>query len=1259
MMLRPIHTSAITPAPGQHPKKWQHASWWLRLAAFCLVVLGLQAVTAHKPTASAQTGLIAYQMIDQWPQRDMAAKGLFQSPSDLDVSFDGTVFVADPGIGGVNSLLPSGVFTTPFGVTGGFPAQLGRVGPIALGPNPPPPGFVPPPGGLPPVPIFGERVYVLDTATDRVVIYSTDGQFVAAWDKIKGQSIAASMDGRVYVLDRDTSQVRALDSATGAERFVFGQRGLDDGQFANFTDVDVTPDSRVLVVGDKRGQRVQLFDLATDADLAGANPPPPAKLRTVYDLRAAQFTLQGNTCDGSRVNALGDNKVFIGEGVSACVVDGRKVTFAIAASANRGAICRDTVTLPRLKAINQKYYALAVSNPNAGKCGEKRTELDTTPVVVKYSDEELRQVDTIWEAASNQDAANPLLFAPEALSMPQDGVVFVSDSSSQFRFFNPTGKQVATAQRSSQVGNFSSDFQFFYLIRADGTDVLGEVVGYYINGKRSGGNFVIEGGIGRFRTVDKPTRTGIEKAIEPIWTDPLVSSFEAIEVPALAWNPVTKELLVVRNDTVASQRTQDVKIIRYLPDGRKAGAFDLPDDGQSNPYVAMSVGSDGRIFALDDLNDLVRIYQPDGTFVANVPVAFDARAVAGGPVSPDGSVFVLREPGSIERYADDGTITARLDGRPLPFSDSTTLTDLVVDKNGLVYVSDGQASLISVFKATDDRTVIPIPNDAECLFNGQAMASPPQIPLGATTTVTFTLDGKCGIDEAPADIVVVVPYFRKIQPGVDPSAAYITEMTQMMSRVNFGKHRVGIVSYYNTVKVELPLTGDRAAYIQAVRNITRFDPPNQNVKAHLRDAMDAANKLYDRPSTRRKVMVLLRAEYCTPDNAIVPGQCTGMPPAEGIAQQIRDGGTTIIVVNSFGAFDLASSDEDAMFGVENVHRRMVRYAPPLIMGTNLTLGDEIPGTMVVDPTGMSAGGVWQAPRVTWQMPKVDFGRWTFSVRLTPQAGGTWPTSLKAVADFVDGWGKSQSVVFPIPDVVVVAPTPAPTRTASPTATPTLVPTALPTVAPTATPKPRPVYLPIAYVSRCKDEFVPIDAVLVIDVSSSMNTPAESGAPTGGRTKLQAALDAAAIFVAGRRPDDRVAVVAFDQAARLAVDLTGAFGQVQSALDNLSTGHGSRIDLGLKAAAQTLTAAARPGATPVIVLLTDGHASSNVADVHAEAARARSAGIAVYAIGLGSDADRKLLLDVAGDPSRYLDAPDAQQLAAMYDALGAQMVMVCR
>ena len=510
------------------------------LAGLTLALAGLALAIAPDPApaeAQADGGLVAYRMVDQWPERTEAAEGLFQSPIDLDVASDGRVFIADPGVGGVHLLQPDGTWASPFGVTGGFPQQLGRVGRLAVQPVQTTGGSGG--GGQPPNPLQEEgpdapdasqKVFVLDPAVERVAIYALDGTYVDQWEEINGEGIAASADGRVYVLDRDSSTVRVFDEATGTEKFSFGERGSEDGQFSNFDDVDVSPDGRQIAVADRRGNRVQVFDLATDAELAGDMPPASATHRLTYDLADERYSQGDNRCRGDGVNALGGDRVFVGEGNGACIIDGRDVTFAIATSAFSGTVCRDTVSLPRLVASAQEpqYFALAVSDPNVGKCGEKRDDLDTTPVVAQYSDESLRRVSLVWEAASNSDSDSPILFSPNGLSMPSPDTIFVSDSSSQVRFFDLEGRQVATSERQSFEGEQSADFQFFRILEPAGSDVLGEVFGAYVKGQRSGGQRQFETGIGRFRTIEQRTRTGTEKVIEPVWVDAQVARGRAL-----------------------------------------------------------------------------------------------------------------------------------------------------------------------------------------------------------------------------------------------------------------------------------------------------------------------------------------------------------------------------------------------------------------------------------------------------------------------------------------------------------------------------------------------------------------------------------------------------------------------------------------------------------------------------------------------------------------------------------------------------------
>jgi Mg-chelatase subunit ChlD len=158
---------------------------------------------------------------------------------------------------------------------------------------------------------------------------------------------------------------------------------------------------------------------------------------------------------------------------------------------------------------------------------------------------------------------------------------------------------------------------------------------------------------------------------------------------------------------------------------------------------------------------------------------------------------------------------------------------------------------------------------------------------------------------------------------------------------------------------------------------------------------------------------------------------------------------------------------------------------------------------------------------------------------------------------------------------------------------------------------------------------------------------------GADGKMAAALQAAATFVDLvdlRR--DRVAVLAFDESARLAQGLTGDRARLQAALAGTSIGEGTRIDLGLDAGVRELGGVrGRPGVRRVVILLTDGRPDAgSEADLDEAVRRARGAGVAVYAIGLGDDVDAVLLRRVAGDAARYLAAPTKADLVRVYRAI---------
>jgi len=98
--------------------------------------------------------------------------------------------------------------------------------------------------------------------------------------------------------------------------------------------------------------------------------------------------------------------------------------------------------------------------------------------------------------------------------------------------------------------------------------------------------------------------------------------------------------------------------------------------------------------------------------------------------------------------------------------------------------------------------------------------------------------------------------------------------------------------------------------------------------------------------------------------------------------------------------------------------------------------------MALVPVIPSPTAVVSGADVVWSQPDLPFGPTSFTLKVRPQQVGRWPTNARAVARFTDAWGKPQAVVFPIPEIDVVAgpsPTPLPTATARATDEPTPVP----------------------------------------------------------------------------------------------------------------------------------------------------------------------------------------------------------------------------
>lgn len=140
----------------------------------------------------------------------------------------------------------------------------------------------------------------------------------------------------------------------------------------------------------------------------------------------------------------------------------------------------------------------------------------------------------------------------------------------------------------------------------------------------------------------------------------------------------------------------------------------------------------------------------------------------------------------------------------------------------------------------------------------------------------------------------------------------------------------------------------------------------------------------------------------------------------------------------------------------------------------------------------------------------------------------------------------------------------------------------------------------------------VDIVISLDISGSML--ALDFMP---QNRLGAAVKVAKDFVS-RRPNDRFSLVAFSEYALTASPLTWDHASIMQALDNLDVNReasGTAIGMGLaKAVARLKDSKAK---SRIVILITDGVNNCGEIDPLAAANMAKTLGIRVYPIGVGS------------------------------------------
>ncbi len=191
-------------------------------------------------------------------------------------------------------------------------------------------------------------------------------------------------------------------------------------------------------------------------------------------------------------------------------------------------------------------------------------------------------------------------------------------------------------------------------------------------------------------------------------------------------------------------------------------------------------------------------------------------------------------------------------------------------------------------------------------------------------------------------------------------------------------------------------------------------------------------------------------------------------------------------------------------------------------------------------------------------------------------------------------------------------------------------------------------LPIRYAVRSK-----ADVAIVLDSSGSMKTLLFWGNDPWGKRK-----DAARDLIDRLAPTDRVAVVDFDDRAKLLYPLSflhskAARQAAKSAADRVDSLGGTDLTAGLRAAVDALTAVPAAGRPRFVIFLTDGVGAFDPAVV----ARALASSITIYTVGLGSGVDAALLRDRISGPTggEYFAVEQADGLRSVFSRIYTERI----
>ncbi len=1172
-----------------------------------------------------------YALVDSWPAAPAAPRGI-QHPAGLSVGEDGLVYVAMPRSDRIGVWhMVGGAAPAPWTGPGAPPGPRGNM----LTPEPAlgGPGVLRAPVDAA-VDSKAGRLYVADSGARRVAVLATRGGALLAEWPVEGRpaGIALGPDGKVYVADETGHRVRVYDS-TGTHLADWGGFGRGLGQLDRPAGLAVGPKDGFLYVADSGNQRVQWFDGAGQA-----------QGRLLLDNSAGP----GGTPQDVFVNDKGQIHVAVERGVL-------RYNSPTSYVATERPILELPANVPPVTMANNHEGIRGLGyHPKAGWA----VSLD--PAL--WSGDGLDSYPARWFPA----------FGSFGSAWPAEPYRIAGDGrGSSLLDSRPGAWNLAADGRldglPAPTPLVPHDQRHWDLARWDRCLALLDDNLVTLSSDQSRGCPV-----GQLEVLDQNQRSRRDRVGDLVpdpgwWNRALALNLGG--TPNVAVLDAGKGRLVLRSLNPMGQLVGGVQLVAQ--NGPLRPFADVAYDAFGTAWV---LAKDGGLLPVDRRGRTGDEVTPD----------LGGRGAEALALGPEGEFFVLATDGWVFKAARDGSIRAAWDARWDGAGGAVAYADLTVDEAGRVLLTDSRLDRLLVWAPEGGPgQAVDRADGPPCRLVPDKRAAPARLALGDTTTVTLSVATDCGEAWRALDIVLVV------DAGCDMAGERLAKLREagiaLAGALRQDRDQVAVVSFSTEVdgkeggaRLLLPLTADRAAASAALGGLKTSCLPlaflgiTPSYPMDLAGGLRAGREALFGPAGRTeagKVLIVLSPRSQTPRRPALwearrlwqaGVRVYSLTVGQDSLNQAKDGPDRglIAALASRGAGYQEVGAPNALpailkdLGLAVSDRHLLR---------DIRVVDRIPANMRLDPGSISPPATvlpdgaleWHFQNIGWEgLPPLSF-------RLEPLVAGVWPTNIEARGAYTDGLGYDGSILFPVPYVEVIGPTPSPTASSEPSATvpPTASATPTATPSPTRVPRtasptptgPRRLFLPVLFYEQCIPKARPVDVALAIDTSSSM-----LGA------KLEAAKTAAGAFLDQldlRR--DRAAVVGFGATARLAQPLSADRSALDGALAALGPGVGTRIDEGLWAALNELTGARRrAGADPVIVLLTDGRPQEGTEGrIRQASALARQLGVAVYAVGLGEDVLPEVLRDIAGDPSRVFLAPDARDLADIYRQVAR--VIPCR